>query len=368
VLKLLKNIECFTPDYQGYKDIVILKDIIYKISEPGSLINLNPDEIYDCKNLLAFPGIIDGHVHIIGGGGENGPCSRLNEISFEEIILSGITTLVGLLGADKKTKSLVSLYAKAKALQKQGITTFMFSGSYEYPPITLTGDITNDMVLIDKVIGVGEIAISDVRSSHPDIKQMLELSSQTYMGSLLSGKAGIVHIHVGDGKNKINLLEELLEKSEFPKKMFVPTHLNRNEELFYAGIAFALQGGNIDLTAGEKIGVSIPDALIKIISKKINLENITISSDGNSSMPQGGVNSIKTLFDDIKQSIIEKNIDPSVAFSFVTSNVAKTLKLYPQKGVLCEGSDADILILDKDYNIQKLFAMGNLLIDKGKII
>ncbi len=368
MLKLLKNVRLFDPKDQGIKDIIILKDIIYKILSPQKKYEYAFDEIYDCDGKMAFPGIIDGHVHIIGGGGEKGPCSRIGEISFDEIVLSGITTVVGLLGADGKTKSLNSLYAKAKALQLNGLTTYIYTGSYELPPLTLTDDVTNDLLLIDKVIGVGEIAIADARSSHPDTKELLEVSTKTYMGGLLSNKAGIVHLHVGDGSGKIDVLNMLLKNCDLPIDMFLPTHINRNKELFKDGIQYLKNGGKIDLTSGETIGLSIPDALEYLINIGANLDNVTISSDAHASMPQGGICNIKDLFADIKQSIIAKNIDAELVFSFVTVNAAKTLKLYPKKGVLRAYSDADILIIDKDYSINKLFAMGRLLVDKNRVI
>ena len=54
-----------------------------------------------------------------------------------------------------------------RALDEEGITAFMWSGYYAVPVRTLTGSIERDLLLIDKVIGAGEIAISDHRSTQP---------------------------------------------------------------------------------------------------------------------------------------------------------------------------------------------------------
>lgn len=363
MITLIKNIDCYCPKYIGKKDILIAGDKIYKIQEPDICIDYtNIANIIPCDGLLAFPGMIDGHVHIIGGGGEKGFVSRIDEINIEDIITAGITTLVGLLGADDQTKNLNSLLAKARALETQGITTFIYVGSYGIPSITLTSDITSDIVLIDKAIGVGEVAISDHRSSQPDLKEMTQMAAKAHMGGLISGKAGVVHIHVGDGKSGIQLITELTSKSDLPIEQFVPTHVNRNRPLFKQAIAYCQSGGNIDLTSGEEAGITVPDAIQSLIDNKVDLRKVTISSDANGSIPNGGIGKIQTLYDDVISCIKCKQISPETAFGFVTENVAKRLKQFPRKGTLSEGSDADIIITDTDYKLQKLFSMGSLLI------
>jgi beta-aspartyl-dipeptidase (metallo-type) len=125
------------------------------------------DTIYECNGKLAIPGLIDQHIHITGGGGEKGPASRITEIASEEVLQAGVTTLVGVLGADSYTRSLENLLAKAKGLEAQGVTTYIYTGSYAIPPVTFTGSVARDLVNIEKVIGVGELAISDHRSTIP---------------------------------------------------------------------------------------------------------------------------------------------------------------------------------------------------------
>ncbi len=369
MLTLLKNIDCFCPKHIGVKDILIVKDIIYKILDTNSWIPSNDFvNIIDCDGLIATPGIIDGHVHITGGGGEDGFTSRIKEIDIRNIISAGITSVVGLLGADDETRSLTSLLAKAKALEQQGITTFIYAGSYAVPIKTFTGSIVSDMVLIDKVIGAGEVAIADHRSSHPDLKTMLELSSKTHLGGLISGKAGLVHIHVGDGKGGLSLLRSLIAESDLPIEQFLPTHVNRNKALFEEAIAYAKSGGNIDLTSGEEAGLTVPEAVLRLINKQVGIGRITVSSDANGSIPGGGVGEIQTLFDDMIKCITEKHLDISTILPLFTENVSKRLNQYPKKGVLAEGSDADIMILDNSFRLQKLFSMGKQLIDRGIII
>lgn len=369
MLTLLKNINCFSPKYEGLKDLLICGDKIEKIAAPGKIQVSNiVNCVIDCNGADVFPGIIDQHVHITGGGGEEGFLSRISQIDVREILMSGVTTVCGLLGADGVTRSLTELYATAKLLESSGITTFIYSGSYSVPPLTFTGSIEKDIVLIDKVIGVGEIAVSDHRSSQPTSGELSKLASQVHLGGLISGKAGVMHIHVGDGKGGLKTVKETIEQYDLPIEMFVPTHLNRNPELFSQALDFCTNGGNTDFTAGETAGIPVPQAIKKILELGLPVSGVTISSDANGSIPGGGAGKMHVIYDDIQQMIKNEHLPPDIIFSLVTKNVAKLLKIYPKKGALMEGSDADILITDKDYNIDKLFCKGILMLDKGHLV
>jgi beta-aspartyl-dipeptidase (metallo-type) len=374
MFKLLKGGYCYTPEYLGKKDILIVSDKIYKIGD--SIPSEMPweVEILDCNERIICPGFIDQHVHITGGGGENGPASLIPEIKISDILSAGVTTVVGLLGFDSISKNVAGLLAKARALSIQGLTAYIYTGSYDIPTRTLTGKPSTDIVYINEIIGIGEIAISDHRSSHPTIDMLKEIAHEARMGGLISGKAGIVHIHVGDGKNGLLPISELIENSDFPVKMFVPTHVNRNRKLFEQAIEYNKAGGNIDLTSGEanNPGISVPDALNQLMASK-GLDNVTVSSDGNGSIPSNdqtklSVGKVQQLYLDIKQAILNKNLDICDVLKTVTSNPARLLNIYPKKGALQVGSDADILILDKNQlSIELVIAGGKVLMNSNHI-
>jgi beta-aspartyl-dipeptidase (metallo-type) len=318
-------------------------------------------EIIEINNKIVWPGFIDQHVHITGGGGESGPVSRIPEISASDIFSAGVTTVVGLLGADGITRNIADLFTKARALRAEGVTTYIYTGNYTTPPATLTGKIATDLVFVDLVIGTGEIAIADYRSSYPSVTRLTDLASETMIGGLIGGKAGVLHIHVGDGKEGMTKLRRLVEECDFPIDMFIPTHVNRNKALFHQSLEYARNGGRLDLTAGEPDGVGycVPDALEMALSNGISIEKITISSDGNGSTPGGQPGKVYNLFEDIRNCIIRKGLNADVVIKTVTSNVAEVLKIYPTKGTLKQGSDADFVILNPDdLTINKVITEG----------
>lgn len=364
MFKLLKGAECYSPKYLGVLDIFVAADKIAMISQEIHLGNFPAVEVIDCSGKIACPGFIDQHVHISGGGGEQGPKSIIGPIGANALLTAGITTVVGILGADGVGKSMQGLLMTARSLEADGLTTYIYTGNYGVPTVTITGRVLTDIALVDKVIGNGEIAISDFRSSYPSLQELTVLAHETVTGGMLGNKAGVMHIHVGDGKDGLSPLLNLLDKTDFPISMFVPTHLNRNTALFNEAIQFHKNGGIIDLTAGEntEAGRSVPDCLLELIKGGNGLDRVTVSSDGNGSgagESHKEVGSVMALFNDIKMAIKEYGIPAEMVLKTATENVARVLKIYPAKGTLAPGSDADILFIDKQT------FMPDMLLSKG---
>jgi cyanophycin synthetase len=78
-----------------------------------------------------------------------------------------VTTAVGVLGTDDATRTTAELVATTRGLNQLGLTAFCHTGGYHVPPVTLTGTVRGEVALVDVIIGVGEIAVSDHRSSQP---------------------------------------------------------------------------------------------------------------------------------------------------------------------------------------------------------
>ncbi len=262
------------------------------------------------------------------------------------------------------------------------LTTYLYTGSYEVPVKTITGNIKEDIMLIDKIIGVGEIALSDHRSSQPTYEEFVRLSSHARVAGILSGKAGIVHIHLGDGKRKMDYLNKIIEDTEIPITQFVPTHINRSIELFNEAINFGKKGGYLDLTTSsdpdflEKDEVKASKGLKLLLDEGISIYQITFSSDGEGSLPIFdekrqiiglGIGSVKSLYREVKDAILKDKVPVEDAIRTITSNVAKVLKLN-DKGSIVKSKDADLVMVDSDLNITNVFYNGKEVFNQGTLL
>jgi beta-aspartyl-dipeptidase (metallo-type) len=372
---LIKSVNVYDPASIGKKDILISSNKIVYISEKIDIPSNNfPDvEIIDGQNLIATPGIIDLHVHIMGGGGEGGYTTRTPELMLTNFTLNGITTCVGLLGTDGTTRNMAGLVAKARALDIEGTTTYLWTGCYEMPTRTLTDSARGDIVLVDKIIGIGEIAISDHRGSHPSESDLIHLASEARVGGMLSGKCGILHMHLGDGKEGISPLLNITQSSEIPFENLLPTHINRNRKLFEEAVEYAKIGGFVDITSGIKPegddAVHPVEAYKTLLENNISPYSITMSSDAGGSMPifnnQGkliklGIGMPSTNIDIIRECV-KAGIPLETALIPFTSSPAKLLKLY-EKGSIQREFDADIILLDENLKPHTVISKGKIMV------
>ena len=272
---IIKNIDVYSPDYIGKKDIFISGGKINLIRDN---IDINHEDIkvIDGSNKILTPGFIDQHVHITGGGGEGSFKTRAPEITLSKLTTSGITTVVGLLGTDGTTRSveigMLNLVAKAKALKEEGISVYAHTGSYEYPTITLTGSVKKDIVFIEEIIGA-KTAISDHRSSSMTNTQLAQLASDVRVAGMMSGKAGILVIHMGNGEKGLNPVFEVLKETEI--------HISINEavkndlEIIYEEIG-TLKNEKLTLTKNiESLKNALKSLGIDEIEKELDrLSNI----------------------------------------------------------------------------------------------
>ena len=384
MIKVIKNIKVYSPKYLGVKDVVIssnkIEGIYDNLNVPDNFINIT---IIDGTNKILFPGFIDNHVHINGAGGEGGFRMRTPELKLTDLTTAGVTTVIGCIGTDGVCRDMASLLAKAKSLEEEGITTYCYTGSYEIPVKTLTDSIKKDIMLIDKIIGIGEIAISDTRSSQATYDELVQSIAQARVGGLLSGKSGIANIHLGDGTRGLGYLFRLADETEIPITQILPTHINRNGDLFKSGEKYINKGGYIDLTTSTPENLLAPgelsasEALSILVNNNSNIENVTFSSDGNGSMPifdedgkliKVGICTVSSLYDEVRKAIQKYNVNIEDAIKVITSNVSKVLKLH-KKGSIEIGKDADLVIVNEsDLMIDTVIAMGKVMIENGEVI
>ena len=385
MVTIIRNAKVYQPEYAGMKDILVLGDRIAALGE-----NLKADfggcvevrEI-DAEGMAAVPGFIDSHEHILGGGGEGGFHTRTPEASLGDLVRNGITTVVGCIGTDGVGRDMTALLAKAHALENEGITTYAYTGSYQVPVHTLTDSLMKDIMMLDKVIGVGEVAISDHRSSQPSFEEFARIAADARVAGMLSGKAGIVNVHLGDSDRRLDLIRRVIKETEIPASQFLPTHVNRNAALFEDCLNFAAEGGNIDFTGNEDIDyweticdeVRVCRGIRMLLDRGISSDRFTISSDGQGSMPvfnekgefQGiGIGKASCLLKEVRECVQREEIPLEIAVKGITSNPASILKL-ERKGHIKVGFDADICLLEEGtLELNTVIAKGQIMVRDGE--
>jgi beta-aspartyl-dipeptidase (metallo-type) len=384
VIKLFKNAHVISPTDLGVIDVLVTGSQIAALQQNFDSGSSNlPVEVIDASGCYLVPGFVDSLVHFIGGGGEGGFASRTPEMQLTDATLGGVTTAIGVLGTDATTRTLTNLLAKAHALETEGISTYCHTGSYEIPCRTLMGTITDDLILIDKFIGVGEIAISDFRSSQPTTDEIRKVAAAAKVGGILSGKAGVVSVHVGSGESLLQPLWQAVQGTELKLSQFYPTHINRNEAVFQAGLEFAKAGGVIDFTTSTTAydlqhgEVAAAQALARALQAGVPAMSLTLSSDGNASLPVYDatgelvgleVGKVQTLYQVTRQAVQEFNVAITDAITAITAAPAAVLGL-KKKGHIGAGMDADLVLLNKsDLAIRDVYAKGRQLVKAGQAV
>ncbi|NQY02562.1 MAG: beta-aspartyl-peptidase [Halieaceae bacterium] len=357
MITLIRNAAVLAPKDIGRNDVLIAGDSVVEVGRDIEITGANVNEI-DADGLTLVPGIVDALTHPAGGGGEGGFGQRTAELTAADFIAAGVTTPVGALGTDAITRSLDVLYGHVMALRAAGLAAYMYSGSYQVPAPTLTGDAARDLVMIDPVIGFGEIAIADHRSSQPTALELRKLAAQSQLGGTLSGKGGTVMLHVGDGAERLSLMRDALADTELPAACFYPTHANRSESLLLEAFEHARAGGWIDFTAsttpefladGE---IAVLDALAMAERNRVPPQQLTLSSDAGGSLPeyrdQQFLRSRAASPDVLLSALLDVADDAAMrdlVLPAITTNPARALKLY-RRGEITENAFADLLLID----------------------
>jgi len=371
VFTLIQGGDVWAPEPFGERDLLLAGGSITAVAAPGSIgLQGVAVERLDARGCRVVPGFVDSHVHILGGGGEGGPATRAPELQVEDIVASGVTTVIGCLGTDAVTRHLESLLAKARALEAEGISAWVFSGAYQVPTVTLTGSVRSDLVLIDKVVGAGEIAISDHRSSRPTFDEIARLAAECRVGGMLGGKAGVLHLHLGDGPRGLELVRRLLAETEIPPSQIVPTHCCRNPRLLAEAVEHVIGGGCADLTAGfggHGDEVSVVEAVRRLLAAGASLERVTVSSDAGGSIPvfdaSGALAGLDLAQPDVLLAAFRALVDACRLFA---ANPARIYRLRG-KGRIEAGADADLVVLDSQLRPRDVFARGRRVLADGVV-
>ncbi len=381
---LLQNADVYAPEPRGRQDLLVGGGRILWMGPAGTRAALagalGADAgVLDLAGARLIPGLVDGHVHVTGGGGEAGFRTRVPPVPLSRFSRGGVTSVVGLLGTDDVTRTPGELLATVYALREEGLNAWAWTGGYHLPPATLTGSVRADLVYLEPMIGIGEVAISDHRSSQPTPEELLRLAADAHVAGLMTGKAGILHLHLGDGARGLEPVRRALDHSELPARVFHPTHVNRRKALLEEAILLAQRGTTIDVTAfpvsdGED-AYSAGDALLHYLASGAPPERITVSSDAGGCLPcfdgdgrvcRMDVGHAGALMDTIR-SRLARGLPLERVLPAFTANPARLLRL-AGKGTIATGGDADLVALDGDGAVQTVIVRGRIHLQDGAAV
>lgn len=355
---ILENGNVYAPDPLGRVPILIAGGRIEKIGgfDVSTVARELECEVVDASGWIVAPGLIDPHAHLSGGSGEQGFATQTPEMHASELWRSGITTVVGTLGTDTTTKTLPPLLARVKALREEGIGALMWTGGYDGRP--LTSSMRDDVILIEEIIGFGEIAIADRRSLHFTARELARMATDCYVAGTLTGKAGVLHLHVGDGERRLAVLREVLDAFEVRPSTLYPTHVERNEPLMEEAIELTRRGVTIDLDVYEE---DLGRWMQFYLDRGGDLSRITASSDA-------AIKSPHVLFDQIRALVHERVLPLQQALAVATLNTARVLKLH-DRGKLAPGMRADFIALDAEsLELVCVVCNGELVLRDGRLV
>lgn len=377
MLELLSNAQVFAPEPLGRRHLLVAGGRIAWMGDAAPA--LSPTlgvTVRDLGGRRLIPGLVDGHVHLTGGGGEAGAHTKVPPLALSRFTRGGVTSVVALLGTDDATRHPRELVTAVHGLRNEGLSAWCYTAGYHVPPVTITGTVRGDLAAIECVIGV-KSAISDHRSSQPTLDEFLRLASEAHVGGAMTGKAGVLHLHVGDGPRGLALIWKALEASEIPPRVFNPTHVNRRKALFDEALEAAKRGCTVDITAfpvaeGEDAWPA-QVALVRYLDSGAPPERVTISSDGGGCLPtfdadgrvaQMDVGSPGALALTLRALLASGQPLERVLPAF-TVNPARHLRL-AGKGRIAVGADADLVVLDDNGGISDVMARGVWHVQEGR--
>lgn len=376
---MIEGAEVFAPAPLGPVSVVAAAGRTLWLGDDAASRVSGLDEVarIDARGLRLIPGLIDQHIHFVGGGDANGPLGRVAELTAGQLLEGGTTTAVGLLGVDNETRDLRLLLRKAHELRASGVTAFIYTGGMPLPARHLLDSITADICFIDQVIGA-KTAIAERLHPNRAWHDLAELAGHVMRARAMSGKAAVLHCHVGSLDEALAPLVRLVDELQMPIDQIIPTHVNRTADfspVFEQAIAFALRGGTIDMTCcvsqldGNLTGIDVPDAVCACLARGVALANITVSTDGNIPAAvrdaDGRLTGYRTvppgvLFRDLMRLVHDLGLPLDQALAPMTTNVARVLGLGDCKGQIAPGFDADYVLIDESDTIRTVVAGGTV--------
>lgn len=376
-ITLLQNATVYAPKRLGVTNVLVGGRSILAIGAELNADGILGAAVVDLTGKTVVPGLVDGHLHQIGGCGLQGYASRAPELWTGELALAGITTSVATPGMDTLTKNMESVLAKVYALESDGLSAYAFLGGGRRPYQTLTGSIRKDLFVIEKLVGV-KVFLGESAASRYTNDELIDLASELEWSARTTSKACLLHAHLGETEDPaVQLLFTIKNSSAAPER-FQATHGNYTEHTMTASLELARAGCVVDLNplldprAGVMAAIGVQEALPRLLQAGIDPAMLTMSTDGNANVPRlqpdGSrgpyVKNLGSLWAAIAELVNDIGMKLEDVLPLVTSNPARVLHL-GEKGHVRTGADADLLVLDSNLQIVDVYAKGRRVVGDG---
>lgn len=398
-MKIIKNGILVSPTKTWSADIAIEAG---KIKEIAPVITATTsDEIYDATGCFVFPGFIDGHTHF---DMDTGTAHTADDFvsGTKAAVIGGTTTIVDF-ATQEKNQTLKEAYdvwmekAKDKSscnyrfhmaitdwndkvkeemdtMPGLGVTSFKMYMAYD-------NLISNDEEIldclkkvkeIDGVLGVhcengtlinaltkekiaaGEISPSAHPTSRPDYVEAEAINRLAYISSLADHPVNIVHLSSLAGLKEVRNARrrnQTLTVETCPQYLLLDDHYYDLEN--FEGAKYVMSPPLRKSSDNKALIQAIIDNEIDTIATDHCSFNFKkdkeLGKQDFRKIPNGapGVEHRPQLI--FTYLVEEGHIDVSRMCELISTNPAKRYGMYPQKGVLQVGSDADIVIFSPDY-------------------
>ncbi len=375
---LIRGGRVFVPEDRGVAVVLIVDTRILAVGAalpaPGGI---GEGTVHDARDRIVLPGLIDGHIHVMGASGLGGPATRSTDLQIDRITGAGVTTVICPLGADSLSRTIPALLARAAALDAEGITALCYTGGWWHPVPTLTGNPQADLTFVDRIVGI-KVAVSEPLAPACSLDDLCRLAHAAYTGGRLAGKHAVLHAHIGDQPDGLTPLRKAQQLTGIPPDRLVATHVNRNPDLWKQAMEYARAGGSIDLTAMQRPETKHPraihpaKAIREALAAGLPPARITLSSDSGAAYPRldaagqevGLYMAAPDCLLEVMRDLVRDGLTWGRVAAFSTRNVAHLLGLH-RKGRVAVGCDADLLFLTPAGEVDRVYSRGRLMVDAG---
>jgi N-acetylglucosamine-6-phosphate deacetylase len=374
------NATAITPFRVARQSCIVVEGT--RITQFGSLDSVQVPantQVHDLRGKYVVPGFIDLHLHGGGGCAFNSPEEGSFDRLLDYFISHGTTRLLATIHADEKSRFLSAIGDVAEFCRKGSRHGVLHGIHLEGPFLNreMRGalddahlwDATVDNELLLERVGRGFIKLMTMAPEIPGARDVMQVAAQ----------AGIV-LAVAHSKARYEDLDPAIDQGlSQVTHIFnaMPTMHHRNPGVLTA--AFLRRELKVHLIAD---GVHVHPAVVTLLYKVKGASGIILISDaisasgcddgtyslssrdvtvrhGRAYLADGTLaGSTVTLDRSVKFLVENTDIPIQDAVRMATLNPARTLGLDRTKGVIAVGRDADLVVLDKDLEVEMVLVDG----------